>query len=71
MDVRDAALAHVLAAETDEAANKRFFVTAGYFSNRQVVDIIRQNFPEYHSVLPLESAKGGGESCAGHAVRVS
>lgn len=66
MDVRDAALAHVLAAETEEAANKRFFITAGYFSNRQIVDIIHQNFPEYHSVLPSESAKGGGESCAEH-----
>ncbi|KAH7014739.1 NADPH-dependent methylglyoxal reductase-like protein GRE2 [Ilyonectria destructans] len=59
VDVRDAALAHVLAAETVEAANKRFLVTAGYFSNRKVVDIIRQNFTEYHSVLPPESAKGG------------
>ncbi|KAL6400059.1 NAD dependent epimerase/dehydratase [Ilyonectria robusta] len=60
IDVRDAALAHVLAAETVEAAGKRFFVTAGYFSNREIVDIIRRNFPEYHSVLPSESAKGGG-----------
>ena len=62
MDVRDVALAHVLAAELPDAANKRFFVTAGYFSNREVVEIIRKNFPEYHLMLPPESAKGGGES---------
>ncbi|KAL1866705.1 Glycine-rich RNA-binding protein 2, mitochondrial [Diaporthe australafricana] len=59
VDVRDVALAHILAAELPDAANKRFFVTAGYFSNREVVDIIRKNFPEYHSPLPPESAKGG------------
>ncbi|KAH8645393.1 hypothetical protein BX600DRAFT_556213 [Xylariales sp. PMI_506] len=59
VDVRDAALAHVLAVEVDKAANTRFFLTAGYFSNRQVVDIIRKHFPEYHAVLPSETAQGG------------
>jgi len=49
IDVRDLA----------EAGGKRFFVTAGYFSNKQIVDIIRKNFPEYGDKLPAENAKGG------------
>ncbi|KAH6652259.1 hypothetical protein BKA67DRAFT_593794 [Truncatella angustata] len=49
VDVREAALAHVLAAETVDAANKRFFVIAGYFTPREA----------HHSVLPIESARGG------------
>ena len=31
VDVRDLALAHVLAAEKDEAGGKRFFVVSGHF----------------------------------------
>ena len=34
VDVRDLALANVRAGERDDAANKRFFVTAGAFSNK-------------------------------------
>jgi len=59
IDVRDLALAHVRAMELPEAGGKRFFATAGYFSNREVVDIIRKNFPEYKNKLPDESVKGG------------
>lgn len=59
VDVRDLAKAHVEAMERAEAANKRFFVTAGYFNNREVVGVIRKNFPEYKDVLPAEDAKGG------------
>ncbi|XXG98837.1 hypothetical protein Hte_005167 [Hypoxylon texense] len=58
-DVRDVALAHIAAIEKPEAANKRFFITGGYCSNREIVDIIRKHFPEYHAQLPSESAKGG------------
>ncbi|KAH7118494.1 hypothetical protein EDB81DRAFT_667914, partial [Dactylonectria macrodidyma] len=58
-DVRDVAFAHVAAMEKPEAANKRFFITGGYSSNRKIVDIIRKNFPQFHSQLPPESAKGG------------
>jgi nucleoside-diphosphate-sugar epimerase len=57
--VRDLALAHIRAFEVPEAAGKRFFVTAGRFSNKQISNIIKKNFPEYHSVLPSENAKGG------------
>ena len=59
-DVRDLALAHVKAAELPEAANKRFFVTAGYFSNEEIADIIRENFPELKNELPAKGTKGGG-----------
>lgn len=44
--------------EISEAGNKRFFVTEGYFSNKEVAAIIRKNFPEYKDALP-EGAKGG------------
>jgi len=59
VDVRDVALAHVKAAEIADAGNKRFFVTAGYFSNRELVSIARKNFPELKSKLPSESLSGG------------
>jgi nucleoside-diphosphate-sugar epimerase len=59
VDVRDVALAHVKAIELPDAAGKRFFVTAGYFSNKEVTDIIRKNFPELENELPPKDAKGG------------
>lgn len=59
-DVRDLALAHVRAAELPEAAIKRFFVTAGYFCNEEIADIIRENFPELKNELPAKGTKGGG-----------
>lgn len=39
VDVRDLALAHVKAIEVKEAEGKRFFVTAGYFSNKEVSSV--------------------------------
>lgn len=61
VDVRDIALAHVRAIEREEAQGKRFFVTAGFFRNSEVVDIIKKNFPdlvgqfpESYEVLPKE-----------------
>ena len=59
-DVRDLALAHVKAAELPEAANKRFFVTAGQFNNEEIADIMRDNFPELKNELPAKGTKGGG-----------
>ncbi|RFU33597.1 hypothetical protein B7463_g2762, partial [Scytalidium lignicola] len=59
IDVRDLALAHIRAIEVPDAAGKRFFVTAGYFSNKMIVEVLRKNFPEYKSELPAEDAKGG------------
>ncbi|KAK5007524.1 Glycine-rich RNA-binding protein 2, mitochondrial [Cryomyces antarcticus] len=59
VDVRDLALAHVKAMEVPEAANKRFFVTAGYFSNKEIAQIIAKNFPQYKNELPTEKTPGG------------
>ncbi|KXT05567.1 hypothetical protein AC578_3720 [Pseudocercospora eumusae] len=59
VDVRDLALCHVLAIEKEEAANKRFFITAGYFTNRQISEAIAKSFPELKEKLPTEKTKGG------------
>lgn len=59
VDVRDLALCHVKAIEVDAAANKRFFITAGYFSNKEIAQIVEKNFPEYKEGLPSTSAPGG------------
>lgn len=52
VDVRDVALAHVRAIEVPEAGGQRFFVTAGFFSNKQIVDVVRETHPELESKLP-------------------
>ncbi|KUJ08563.1 NAD(P)-binding protein [Mollisia scopiformis] len=59
VDVRNLALCHVKAIEVAEAAQKRFFITAGYFSNKEICEIVRKNFPEYKNELPGEEVKGG------------
>jgi nucleoside-diphosphate-sugar epimerase len=65
VDVRDVALAHARAMELPEAADKRFFVTAGYFSNKEIADIVRKHFPEYGDRLPSPETKGGDYPEAG------
>lgn len=59
VDVRDVAEAHVRAFEKPELGGKRLFTTAGYFSNREVLNIVRKNFPELKDKLPAEDVKGG------------
>jgi nucleoside-diphosphate-sugar epimerase len=57
IDVRDLATAHVLALQHPEVAkDKRWFVTAGPFLGRQVVQAVTDaDFPEYKNVLqPLD-----------------
>jgi nucleoside-diphosphate-sugar epimerase len=51
-DVRDLALAHMRAIEVPEAGGKRFFITAGYYSNKRIVDTIRETHPEIAPRLP-------------------
>ena len=58
-DVRDLALAHVDAVEREEAAGKRFFITAGHFSNNEIVEIIRDAYPDLADKLPAKDAEGG------------
>jgi nucleoside-diphosphate-sugar epimerase len=58
VDVRDVALAHVKAIEVPEAGGQRFFITAGYFSNKDIVDIVRDTHPEMESKLPPKDSPG-------------
>nr|KAK5441229.1 Glycine-rich RNA-binding protein 2, mitochondrial [Exophiala xenobiotica] len=60
IDVRDLALCHVLALERPGAANKRFFLAAGFFSNKELVEVVRKNFDQYNELLPSEDVPGGG-----------
>lgn len=60
VDVRDVALAHVTAMETPEAAGKRFFVTAGYFCNRDIAKIVWDHFPDLRGTAVPPDASGGG-----------
>lgn len=65
VDVRDLAMGHVLAVEKPDAASKRFFFVAGYFTNRDIADILRRNFSQYESKLPSPEAQGGGFPAGG------
>ncbi|KAF4213397.1 hypothetical protein CNMCM5878_000031 [Aspergillus fumigatiaffinis] len=60
IDVRDAALAHIRAMEAPGVGNKRFLLTAGYFSNKEICEVIRESFSEYRPQLPEQNAAGGG-----------
>ncbi|KAF2091590.1 putative cinnamoyl-CoA reductase [Saccharata proteae CBS 121410] len=51
-DVRDVAEAHLKAYEFDGAAGQRYFITSGVYSNQQVCDIIRKNFPQLAERVP-------------------
>ncbi|KIW14268.1 hypothetical protein PV08_07050 [Exophiala spinifera] len=59
VDVRDLALCHVLALEKPGAADQRFLVAAGYFCNRELVDIIRKKHDQLRDQLPTENSPGG------------
>lgn len=58
-DVRDLALAHVKAMEVDGAGGKRFFITAGRYSNEEIADVIRDAHPELKEKVPAKGVKGG------------
>ena len=60
VDVRDAALAHIRAMEALGAVNQRFLLTAGYFSNKEICEVIRGSFTEYRPQLPEQNTGGGG-----------
>ncbi|KAG9099779.1 methylglyoxal reductase (NADPH-dependent) gre2 [Ceratobasidium sp. 370] len=45
VDVRDVALAHVLAMESSAAANQRYIIAAGNYSPQQVIDYIWDKYP--------------------------
>jgi nucleoside-diphosphate-sugar epimerase len=60
IDVRDIALLHVLALESEEVIGQRVFSTAGYYSNKEIVEIIRKHYPEYEDKLPGKDVTSGG-----------
>lgn len=62
VDVRDLALAHVRAAELPEAGGKRFFITAGHYSNREIADVIKDGRPDLADQLPGDEVKGDFEA---------
>lgn len=61
VDVRDLALAHVLAIEKPEAGGKRFFTVSSHFSNKEIAEIIGQEFPEFRDRLPSGEALAPGD----------
>ncbi|KAJ5385907.1 NAD(P)-binding protein [Penicillium cosmopolitanum] len=61
VDVRDLALAHVLAIEKAEAGGKRFFTVSSHFSNKEIAQIIDQEFPKFRSRLPTGEALVPGD----------
>ncbi|TGJ84784.1 hypothetical protein E0Z10_g3955 [Xylaria hypoxylon] len=61
VDVRDLALGHVLAVEKPEAAGKRFFMVGGKFSNKEIAEIIGEEFPELQDRLPVGDALKPGD----------
>lgn len=56
VDVRDLGEAHVKSIELAEAAGERFLLTAGYFSNKQIVEAVRESYPGLESKLPSKDA---------------
>lgn len=66
VDVRDVALAHVKVAETKDAYGKRFFLTAGYWSNSEIAQIIKDRFPEYTDELPRDLKNDRPEDVYGY-----
>ncbi|KAH9907617.1 hypothetical protein F4778DRAFT_549750 [Xylariomycetidae sp. FL2044] len=61
VDVRDLALGHALAVEKPEAGGNRFFMVGGKFSNKEIVEIIADNFPSLKENLPTGTALEPGD----------
>ncbi|KAK7427510.1 methylglyoxal reductase (NADPH-dependent) gre2 [Neonectria magnoliae] len=59
IDVRDLARAHVRALEEPGAAGRRLLPTPGWFTNREVVEIVRAGFPEFADRIPGPEVPGG------------
>ncbi|KAF2971764.1 hypothetical protein GQX73_g1879 [Xylaria multiplex] len=55
VDVRDVAQAHLRAMTVPRAGGNRFYVVGGYFSNKQIADIIRERFPSLAHRLPADA----------------
>lgn len=68
IDVRDVAKAHIQAFQRDDLIEQRLFLTAGMFTNHDIVRIMREQFPELKDKLPVPDPKIGEEWLkTGHA----
>lgn len=56
IDVRDVAMAHLVAFEKDDAKNERLFLSSNKFTMQVALDIVRKNFPELRQQLPIGEA---------------
>ncbi|RAO64735.1 uncharacterized protein BHQ10_000747 [Talaromyces amestolkiae] len=61
VDVRDLALAHALAIEKPEAAGQRFLISPGQYTNKDIAEVISEEFPELRDGLPTGDALKGGD----------
>ncbi|KAL3478888.1 NAD(P)-binding protein [Aspergillus californicus] len=61
VDVRDLALAHVLAIEKPEAGGQRFCLSPGHYTNKEIAEVIREEFPELRDGLPTGDALKSGD----------
>ncbi|XDG05436.1 hypothetical protein ABKA04_005051 [Annulohypoxylon sp. FPYF3050] len=61
VDVRDLALAHVLALQKREAENQRFLIAAGNYSNAEIAQVILEKYPEFKNRMPIGEALKSGE----------
>ncbi|KAG4437313.1 hypothetical protein IFR05_007209 [Cadophora sp. M221] len=61
IDVRDLALAHVLALEKPEPENQRFLLTAGNYSSAEIPQVIGEEYPEFKDRMPVGEALKPGE----------
>lgn len=59
VDVRDLALCHVLAIERNEAANRRFLIAEGIYSNREIAEIIEARLGQGSEVSGNGKPLGG------------
>ncbi|KAJ6446912.1 NADPH-dependent methylglyoxal reductase GRE2 [Purpureocillium lavendulum] len=67
IDVRDAAYAHVKAMERQlsSAQNRRYLLTEGHFTNKDICAIVARRFPEYEDALPDWKGSDGGFPAGG------
>ncbi|KAK6455052.1 protein induced by osmotic stress [Scheffersomyces xylosifermentans] len=52
VDVRDVGRAHLIAFESDQTKGQRIIVRTQRFSFQRILDIVRENFPQFHEKLP-------------------
>jgi nucleoside-diphosphate-sugar epimerase len=60
VDVRDVATAHVKAMENPRAGGQRLYTVGGRFTNREIADVVRNNFPDFKDKVPGPDVPGGG-----------